>query len=222
MFTKSKRSPDGLASQCKKCRSEYIAKRRLNPEVRAKESAYGAKRYKENKKEIVQKTTAWRKANIEKARKSVNKYAEKNRDKKRAADKKRYHADLNSSRASGRKKYARNLENCRLASKLWSQRNKEKVRAWGRVWSQLNKEKYAKRAEHRRRLKNRMSEFDRFVMHEAAFLCGLRRDATKINWQIDHIVPISKGGTHAAKNIQVVPAAWNAAKRDHHCKKYFG
>jgi 5-methylcytosine-specific restriction endonuclease McrA len=222
MFTKSKNSVDGLVSQCRKCRSEYMAQRRSKPEVKAKESAYSANRYKEHKEEICKKTTAWRKANPEKARESVNKYAEKNREKKRDADKKRYHADLEASRAAGRKKYALNSETRRLAAKLWRQRNKETVRAWGRAWAQLNKEKYAKRAEHRRRLKDSMSEFDRFVMHEAAVLCGLRGDVTKIDWQIDHIVPLSKGGTHAAENLQVVPAVWNAAKRDHHCEKYFG
>jgi len=222
MFTKSKNSVDGLVAQCRKCRSEYMAQRRSKPEVKAKESAYSANRYKKHKEEICKKTTAWRKANLEKARESVNKYAEKNRDKKRSADKERYHANLEASRAAAREKYVKNSEARRLSAKLWREQNKEAVRAWGRAWAQLNKEKYAKRAEHRRRLKDRMSEFDRFVMHEAAVLCGLRCDVTKIDWQIDHIVPLSKGGTHAAENLQVVPAAWNAAKRDHHCEKYFG
>lgn len=222
MFTKSKRSADGLEAQCKKCRAEYVARRRLNPEVRAKEVAYSAKHYKENREKIEEKTTAWRKANPEKVRASVNKYAEKNREQKRAADKARYHRDLEASRAIARAKYAKNSEPRRLSAKVWRERNKDQVRAWGRAWAQLNKEKYAKRAEHRRRLKCDMSELDRFVMQEAASLCGLRNASTGFDWQIDHITPLSKGGTHAADNLQVVPAKWNAAKRDHHCEKYFG
>jgi hypothetical protein len=165
-----------------------MAQRRSKPEVKAKESAYSANRYKEHKEEICKKTTAWRKANLKKARESVNKYAEKNRDKKRSADKERYHANLEASRAAAREKYVKNSEARRLSAKLWREQNKEAVRAWGRAWAQLNKEKYSKRAEHRRRLKDSMSEFDRFVMHEAAVLCGLRGDVTKIDWQIDHIV----------------------------------
>lgn len=222
MFTKSKRTADGLETQCKKCRAEYVARRRLNPEVRAKEIAYGAKRYKENREKIDEKTKEWRKANPEKARASVNKYAEKNREKKRAADNARYHRDLEASRAAGRAKYAKNPESGRVARKNWQERNKDQVRAWGRAWTQLNKEKYAARAEHRRNLKAHMSEFDKFVMQEAAKLCVLRQVTTRFAWQIDHVVPLAKGGTHAAENLQVVPAAWNAAKRDRNCDRYFG
>lgn len=188
----------------------------------AKESAYGAARYQKLKEILDEKNKAWRAANLDKARAYTNRYAEKNREKKRLADKARYHADIEASRAYRRKLYAKNSAARKLSSKEWKAKNMDAVRSWGRAWAQLNKEKYSSRAEHRRKLKEKMSEFDRFVMQEASALCVTREKVTGVNWQIDHITPLSKGGTHAAENLQVVPAAWNAAKRDHHCEKYFG
>lgn len=222
MFTKSKRTADGLVAQCRACRSEYVAKRRADPEVRAKEAVYSAQWYQANKGAKAVATAKWRAANPEKARAAVNKYAADHRYEKRAADRARYWQDAEKSRAAARERYAHNPTSVRQATKKWRATNKEAVRAWGRAWAQLNKEKYAARAEHRRKLKSHMSEFDRFVMREAAKLCGLRQAVTRIEWQIDHVVPLAKGGTHAADNLQVVPAAWNAAKRDRHCGKYFG
>ena len=222
MFTKSKRTADGHVAQCRGCRSAYVAARRTDPAIRAKEAEYSAKWYLDNKEVKALHTAAWRAANPEKARAAVNKYAAKNREAKRAADLARYWANVEASRAAAREKYARNPAPVRAAAKKWRAANKDTVRAWGRAWTQLNKEKYAARAEHRRKLKYQMSEFDRFVMQEAAKLCPLRQAVTGVAWQIDHVVPLAKGGTHVAENLQVVPAQWNAAKRDRHSERYFG
>lgn len=222
MFTKSTRTTDGRVTQCRSCRKAYVDKRRKNPEVRAKEAEYSAQWYQNNKTTKAAATAAWRAANPEKARAAVNKYAAKNRDAKRAADMARYWLDVKKSRAAGRAKYVQNSTSRREANRKWRAANKGIVQAWGRAWAQLNKEKYAARAEHRRKLKAHMSEFDRFVMHEAAKLCILRQAVTRIAWQIDHVIPLAKGGDHAAENLQVVPATWNAAKRDRHCSRYFG
>lgn len=222
MFTKSTRTTDGHVTQCRSCRKAYVDNRRENPEVRAKEAEYSAQWYRSNQESKAAQTAAWRAANPEKARAAVNKYAAKNREAKRTADTARYWLDVEKSRAAGRAKYMQNSADCREATRKWRATNKESVRAWGRAWAQLNKEKYEVRAEHRRKLKAHMSEFDRFVMQEAAKLCILRQAATQIAWQIDHVTPLAKGGNHAAENLQVVPATWNAAKRDRHCGRYFG
>lgn len=97
----------------------------------------------------------------------------------------------------------------------------DKVREWGRAWEQLNRDKYAARAAHRRALKQDMSEFDRFVFVHAVELCTLRHAVTGGFWHVDHVTPIAWGGTHAAENLQVVPAHWNLAKRDRHNEYYF-
>ena len=35
-----------------------------------------------------------------------------------------------------------------------------------------------------------------------------------ISFHVDHIVPLSKGGTHAPSNLQIVPAKWNRRKKN--------
>jgi hypothetical protein len=60
-----------------------------------------------------------------------------------------------------------------------------------------------------------MSEFDEFVLEEAATLCKERELTTGFKWHIDHIVPVfhkDACGLNSASNIQVVPASWNVRK----------
>lgn len=54
--------------------------------------------------------------------------------------------------------------------------------------------------------------YDLFVLQEARQLTRQRNELTGVKWHIDHIIPISKGGTHEHTNIQVVPAKWNHSK----------
>lgn len=45
-------------------------------------------------------------------------------------------------------------------------------------------------------------------------------DCTGIEFQVDHTVPISKGGTHTLNNLEVVPAIWNSKKSNSHCERW--
>jgi len=78
-----------------------------------------------------------------------------------------------------------------------------------------------------RRTKNKaldilMTDFDKFVFKEAYELRTVRENKLSIKWHVDHIVPISKGGTNIYYNMQVVPAIWNLKKGNLHESKYFG
>jgi len=67
-----------------------------------------------------------------------------------------------------------------------------------------------------------MTELDEFVLREAYQLAKHRQQVLGTRWDVDHIVPISKGGTNEASNLQVVPAVWNKQKSNKHQKKFFG
>jgi pyruvate/2-oxoglutarate dehydrogenase complex dihydrolipoamide acyltransferase (E2) component len=67
-----------------------------------------------------------------------------------------------------------------------------------------------------------MSVFDKFVLAEAVHLCKLRANALGGEWHVDHVVPISLGGTSEASNIQVVPGLWNRKKSNKHSDRFFG
>jgi hypothetical protein len=73
----------------------------------------------------------------------------------------------------------------------------------------------------RRSLERDLNEFNSFVLSEAVKLSRLREQTLGGNWHVDHIVPVSKGGTARADNLQVVPAVWNRQKSNLHTKRFF-
>jgi hypothetical protein len=80
---------------------------------------------------------------------------------------------------------------------------------------------------HKRRLqtdRTKITELDEFAFEEAIRLKKLRKSTTKIEWHLDHIVPLNHKttcGLHNAFNFQVVPAKWNMAKKNSNMNKYF-
>lgn len=74
----------------------------------------------------------------------------------------------------------------------------------------------------RRGLQKCLSEFDYFVLQESVSLASLRAKYSNFIWHVDHIIPVSKGGTSEAYNLQVVPALWNQQKSNNHTEKFFG
>jgi len=64
--------------------------------------------------------------------------------------------------------------------------------------------------------------FDAWVLKEAQKLAKLRTHAFGFKWEVDHVQPISRGGTGAATNLQVVPRVWNLAKHNTHAERFLG
>ena len=89
-------------------------------------------------------------------------------------------------------------------------------------WAKANKAYFTADKAFRRSLERAGSEFDRFVLEEAVSLAYRRKQLTAFDWHVDHIVPVSKGGTSAANNLQVVPATWNRRKSNKHTERFFG
>lgn len=57
-------------------------------------------------------------------------------------------------------------------------------------------------------------ELDELVMLEAAAACRRREAMTGYRWEVDHMVPLSRGGLHSWSNVQVIPAWLNRWKRN--------
>lgn len=221
-FYKRRQSPDGLMGTCKVCRAAYMAARRTQPHIREKERECGERAYaKADKQKRAEVAKALRAANPERYRAYTNAYAARNREKMRERDRVRYASNVDKEKVRRATAHKLNPKAGEVRKKVWRKENAAKVRAYSRAWCQLNKEKYALRKQQRRELLKVASDFDIFTLKEAAQLCELRQTKTGFKWQIDHIVPLSKGGTHAHSNVQVVPAAWNAAKRDRHTARFF-
>lgn len=108
-------------------------------------------------------------------------------------------------------------DSCRWASKV---RSKEQQHYFNQRYYAENKPKYFASAAKRRAAKTKATpEWDKdltdFVAHEAYLLCILRKVATKIDWHVDHIVPLQGDnvcGLHIWNNLQLLPASVNLSK----------
>lgn len=114
---------------------------------------------------------------------------------------------------------------------------KKAKQAWKKRWLKTEKGREAQRRKNRslaqralnavrkakkRALEKVMSDLDKFVYKEAYELKQLRKETLGTSWHIDHTIPISKGGTNAYNNIEVVPAKWNLDKSNYHTHRFFG
>ena len=106
------------------------------------------------------------------------------------------------------------------------ERHKEKESANNKAWAQANKEKKAANTAKRRLLLANadatMTEAEKQNYQE---LILIRDEATKSTgyvWSIDHIIPISMGGTNAIDNLEVVPLSWNQSKGNRSTESYWG
>lgn len=135
----------------------------------------------------------WRKANKDKVNAIKRKYysSEKGKSQKRKEEQNYV--------ASGGRMFA-------------EKRRSERPISSARVMAKL---KYATR---KRVIGIEMSEFDVFVLEEAISLAKLRSKISNFSWHVDHIIPISRGGTNHFSNLQVVPGRWNQSKGTKHTK----
>lgn len=150
---------------------------------------------------------AWRKANPEKVRAAKRKYYASDKGK---AQKQKDDAAYVAS--GGRAK----AEALRSEKPLSAARKAAKAK-----WSQANTVYWAASRSKRRSLERELSTDEFWVLQEAVALARLREQMVGGDWHVDHIIPVSKGGTSQPNNIQVVPAVWNRKKSNKYSGHFF-
>ncbi len=135
--------------------------------------------------------------------------------------------------------YRRNVEKAKAASRLNYHANRERRRAQGSEWYQRNiieqrllgtmrSREWEKNNPERRRIKARRNTQTRRARKRAAFVevvdpmvvfvrdrwtCGIcRLPVRSSEAQLDHVVPLARGGEHSYKNTQCAHASCNARK----------
>ncbi len=161
------------------------------------------------------------------SREQFAKYLDKNKASVLAFRKNNPEAD----KESHRKWYSRNREHCVAKNREWRERNKERHLANAKRWIGENREKHrdyvrkwdathpdkkaAIRSLRRSRQKAATPALDN--QQEGIISCLYQTskrvsDKTGIPHEVDHIIPISKGGLHHPCNLQIIPQSVNRRK----------
>ena len=188
-FAKQKNGKYGVISKCKECTKKYYKQYyEANPEY-IKE--YHKQYYENNSEYIKERNKQWREANPE------------------------YNKERN------KQYYENNSEYIKERNKQWREANPEYNKQWREANPEYNKQYYennrerkneiARKANHKRRakLKSNGGEYTLEQWNECLeffdYTCAYSgAELNKDNTNIEHIIPISKGGTNDITNI--VPA----------------
>jgi len=130
-----------------------------------------------------------------------------------------YAANPERDRASRRARYAANPERDRARKRAWQKANPERHSANSRAWEKANPEK--KRAiQHRRRARKHCAVPQRWQVHDiilfCCYWCGANLRAYGATTHIDHVMPISLGGSDTPNNRVNTCATCNLTKGSTH------
>ena len=194
-------------------------------EKKAATKATKAKYYKNNSEKIKAKVKEYALNNKEKVKVASKLYRENNRDKLIEKNKEWCKNNLDKYKATSKKWRDENKESISIRTTKWVSGNRDKVN--------LNSLKYAKNNRDKLNVLNAnrrakmfgatiyMTKADKAKVEE---LYTIAKDATELfgyGWEVDHIVPLNKGGLHKLSNLQVVPESWNRSKGDRNCDTYW-
>jgi len=197
-FHRNGGAKDGLQARCKACRSEvarlaYLA----NPQREARAT----------------RSREWRRANPDRAKATDRRWREANREKRKAAW--RAWADRNREKLRARDRNRSRKpdpEARRRTSREWRRRNPEAVREQTRNWRRRNKQRARDQVQRRRALQSAAQTFhltERDLRHLADAVClgcGSHADS------VDHITPLSRGGSHGVGNLAPMCRTCNSSK----------
>jgi 5-methylcytosine-specific restriction endonuclease McrA len=181
-----------LARDRNKTPAAYERKRRYRErhreELRAKNREYARKRYEEDREHEAERRRLWRAANPEKAAAI------------RAAFKERHPGYQTQKMREWRARHPeRNAEN----AKRWRKENPEKYLELGRVHSTRRRVRIANAP--------LVEDVDRFAIYERdmgrCHIC--KKKASRDSFDLDHLVPLSRGGEHSAANMAVAHQSCN-------------
>ena len=199
---------------------------------KAKIKAYKAKHYAANRDKILAKQAAYVAANRDKKARYLAAYRVANRERLRAGERawKQANADRFAARdaaykaanrerlnAQCRAYYAANAEQIKAYIKAWKTENKEYVARKFRAYRAANSAKFRTwRRNYRARKANadgRCSLKEILALYsQQNGLCAYCETSIQDGWEVDHIVPLSKGGSNWISNVVLACSGCNRRK----------
>jgi 5-methylcytosine-specific restriction endonuclease McrA len=95
----------------------------------------------------------------------------------------------------------------------WQKNNREKYMVYNAKWQRDNSDKCnAYKAKRRAKKLNQTPDLTQEEKHQIELIYKKSQELGQ-DWQVDHIIPLSKGGLHHPDNLQVVTKRYNLEKR---------
>lgn len=193
-----------------------------------------------NPEKIKAQKKAYRQANVEKIKASSKVYLDLNREKHNARSRAYYAAHLEERRAWSKIYRETHREKLKIAVKAWQKLHREdkkiydkayqaanikKIRARGISWRKRNPIKCREGYRRRRALKYKTQIepiSEKVVFMRDGWICQIctKRVDKRFKYpnpkcaSLDHIIPLSKGGSHTYANIQLAHFGCNMSKHD--------
>lgn len=202
----------------------------LNPKCKACESARGKEHYRSNRDRIIRRQVEHHRQNRERYNRYQSAYYKANREKVRSSAHQWYWSHRDQERKRLRKYYE--TEHGRAVRLTYRERNKDRVRQREREYTRKHPEAHsraarrwrtnhpekAKALEHRRRSRRKGApgEFSptdiRLQYQSQGGLCWWCSKPLNNIYHVDHVIPLSRGGTNDPRNLVCACEKCNLSK----------
>lgn len=197
-FNKHKSTHDGLTNYCKQCISAYNARYREQNKERIKATL--AEWYQHNKEAQSARMKEWREANREYNSARKRQWEQANKEWRRKYDRER--------------------------AREWRKNNPEAARAADARWRKNNPEAVREK-EHRRRAQRAKTggevspEILAQLFADQDSVCAYCEKPLQANYEVDHMVPLSRAGAHHWSNLAITCRTCNRRKHAKTVEEFF-
>ena len=199
MFNKRKGAKDGHRGQCKACRKEYYKEYHENNKDMIKEYQ---KEYHENNKDMIKEyQKEYHENNKDKIKESKKEYRENNKDKIKESKKEYY-------------------ENNKDMIKEYYENNKDMIKEYKKEYCKTHKIEYKAYSHKRRaRIKSNGGSYTKAEWLECLeffdYKCAYSGEPlTMDDASVEHVIPVSKGGTSYISNLIPCVLKYNISKNN--------
>ncbi|HQE49833.1 MAG TPA: HNH endonuclease [Fervidobacterium sp.] len=226
-FYSDKGKKDGLSTFCKECKKQSSLNTyyKHKDKYRERKSKYGKEYYQKHRDYYLEVNAQWRKNNKERMKETHKEWYEKNKEDKLEKNRqwikenKEYHNELKEKwkqeNPGYHKEYRiKNRDKMQRASRLWMKNNPERAKI------------IRANAKNRRRAREEKVESTltsdewESILKKYNYRCAYCGSGEKI--EMDHVVPISKGGGHTFENVVPACRSCNASKSNKDLDEWSG
>jgi 5-methylcytosine-specific restriction endonuclease McrA len=144
-------------------------------------------------------------------------------EKKRAQKRAKYALNPEKERALSKTRYWEDPDQARASSKAWYEAHPEQVKARNVQWRKDNPERYKElmrisaQAKKARKLEQFVEHVDPQIVYQMhGGMCGICEEFVAYNeFEVDHVIPLAKGGMHGYVNVQPAHSLCNRKKWAH-------